>query len=69
VKGAYGLRTTIRRNESFACDRSLRGHRFAIATGYRAPPWPALIEAMAEEASFYAAMPAANRRNITRIAS
>jgi dTDP-4-dehydrorhamnose reductase len=69
VKEAYGLRTTIRRNESFACDRSLCGNRFAAATGYRAPPWPALIEAMAEEASSYTAMQAANPCNITRIAS
>ena len=34
-------------------DRSLDGSRFAAATGYRCPPWPALVAELAADATRY----------------
>jgi dTDP-4-dehydrorhamnose reductase len=46
AKTAYGRPTTVVPYPDFYCDRRLDGTRFATATGWRAPSWPALIEAM-----------------------
>lgn len=35
---------TIERDDSFVCDRSLRGDRFESATGYRAPSWDTMLD-------------------------
>jgi len=34
-------------------DRSLDGTRFAAATGYRCPPWPALVAELAADPTPY----------------
>ena len=38
---------TIEPNDSFVCDRSMRGARFELSTGYKAPPWPQLLDELA----------------------
>jgi dTDP-4-dehydrorhamnose reductase len=35
--------------DSFVCDRSMRGERFEKATGYRAPSWDQLLRELGEE--------------------
>jgi dTDP-4-dehydrorhamnose reductase len=42
----YGKNTVIVPDDSVVIDRSLSSDRFAAATGYRAPDWPALISQM-----------------------
>jgi dTDP-4-dehydrorhamnose reductase len=42
----YGKNTVIVPDDSVVIDRSLNSDRFAAATGYRAPGWPALISQM-----------------------
>lgn len=39
----FGLETRVEPDDTFFCDRSLVGDRFREATGYRCPPWPALV--------------------------
>jgi len=45
----YQRDTTIIVDEEFRIDRSLNVEKFADATGYRAPAWPDLIEAMYQD--------------------
>lgn len=40
---------TIEPDEDFACDRSLNGTRFSEKTGWQAPDWDVMIEALASE--------------------
>jgi len=42
----YGKQIEIDGDDALAIDRSLDSSRFAFATGYRAPEWPALIATM-----------------------
>lgn len=42
----YGKQIEIDGDDAVGIDRSLDSSRFAIATGYRAPEWPALIASM-----------------------
>ena len=44
VKAAYGRATEIVNDPTIRIDRSLSSERFSQATGYMAPPWPALVE-------------------------
>lgn len=46
VAAAYGKSTAIVADDSLVIDRSLDSERFREATGYRAPPWPQLVQAM-----------------------
>lgn len=46
VGAAYGKRTEIVPEHDFVLDRSLDASRFAQATGYVAPAWPALVQKM-----------------------
>lgn len=39
----------IQPDDDFSCDRSLDGTRFSAATGYRPPPWPAMLAELADE--------------------
>ena len=48
IAEAYHKDNTIHRDDKLAIDRSLDGSRFAEATGYKAPSWPALVAAMKE---------------------
>lgn len=38
----------ITRDESFFCDRSMKGDRFKAATGYLAPPWESMLTELAD---------------------
>ena len=46
VREAYGKDIAIEPDDRVAIDRSLNADRFRAATGYVAPPWPALVEQM-----------------------
>jgi dTDP-4-dehydrorhamnose reductase len=46
VNETYGKGLVIQPNCELSIDRSLDGGRFAAATGYRAEPWPQLIQNM-----------------------
>ena len=46
VAKAYGKTIEILPDDKVRIDRSLNGTKFKEATGYVAPPWPSLIEAM-----------------------
>jgi dTDP-4-dehydrorhamnose reductase len=43
VKETFGLDVEIEPDESFVCDRSLDGSRFAEEVGFTAPSWPEMI--------------------------
>lgn len=45
----YGVKTRIEPYDDFLCDRSLDGGRFAAKTGYRAPDWDIMLEAMYDD--------------------
>lgn len=47
MREQFKLPVEIEPYDDFACDRSLLGSRFAEATGYRAPTWPAMVGEMA----------------------
>lgn len=49
VATRYGRSTMIQPQDTFFCDRSLDGARFAAATGYAAPEWPDMVDAMWHE--------------------
>ncbi|MCE2469528.1 MAG: SDR family oxidoreductase [Dehalococcoidia bacterium] len=51
---AYGAGVEIEPDDDVVIDRSLDGRAFAAATGFRAPPWAEMIEAMAAEDAAYA---------------
>jgi dTDP-4-dehydrorhamnose reductase len=46
IAKTYGKQIDVVPDASVRIDRSLDGHRFESATGYVAPAWPALIQAM-----------------------
>lgn len=46
VAQEYGKQIVIHPEDQFFCDRSLNGRKFADATGYVAPNWPAMVEHM-----------------------
>jgi dTDP-4-dehydrorhamnose reductase len=46
VAKTYGKRIEIISDGEFIIDRSLNSERFQTETGYSAPDWPALVEAM-----------------------
>ncbi len=46
VARVYGKSISIVQDDSVIIDRSLNSQRFSDATGYVAPSWPALVEAM-----------------------
>jgi dTDP-4-dehydrorhamnose reductase len=46
IARVYRRSTLISEDDSFRIDRSLNSERFTLATGYRAAPWPELIESM-----------------------
>ncbi|ADJ65687.1 SDR family oxidoreductase [Herbaspirillum seropedicae] len=49
IARVYKRDIAITVDEEFRIDRSLNADKFAAATGYRAPAWPVLIEAMYED--------------------
>lgn len=46
IANIYGRVIEIETDDQVVIDRSLDSRRFSAATGYQAPAWPALIEAM-----------------------
>jgi dTDP-4-dehydrorhamnose reductase len=46
VNRVYGLGISIERDEAFHCDRRLDGSRFRARTGWSAPSWETMVEAM-----------------------
>jgi len=53
VKQTYGLPIEIEPDETFVCDRSLDGSRFAARAGFAPPAWPEMIEGMRRDATPY----------------
>jgi dTDP-4-dehydrorhamnose reductase len=54
VKDAFRTDVEIVPDDREVSDRSLDGSRFAAATGYRCPPWPALVAELAADPTPYA---------------
>ena len=50
IRKQYDLDVRVSRDSEFACDRSLIMERFAVETGYAAPSWDAMVEAMHADA-------------------
>lgn len=53
VNDAFALGTTLERDDSFACDRTLDATRFMNATGYRPPSWTTMIAELAADPTPY----------------
>jgi dTDP-4-dehydrorhamnose reductase len=53
LRDAYGLDVTIVPDDTFVCDRSMRGDRFERETGYRCPDWPTLCRTLAQDPTPY----------------
>ena len=53
VNRALRLGTTIVADDAFVCDRTLDASRFMNATGYRPPPWAAMIAELAADPTPY----------------
>jgi dTDP-4-dehydrorhamnose reductase len=54
IRRAYDLDITIEPDDEEVCDRSMRGDRFAAATGWRAPAWPEMVRRLATDETPYA---------------
>lgn len=54
IVDAFGLDIRVEPDDEFFCDRSLIGDKFRAATGYRCPPWSALLRAVSEDPTPYA---------------
>lgn len=53
IRDAYCLDITIDPDDREVLDRSMRGERFHEATGWRAPSWPEMVRAMADDPTRY----------------
>jgi dTDP-4-dehydrorhamnose reductase len=53
LRDAYKLNIEIIPNPDFHCDRSLKGEKFARATGITAPSWPELVRELATDDTPY----------------
>jgi dTDP-4-dehydrorhamnose reductase len=49
IARVYRKQVEIETDDQMSINRSLDSQRFATATGYRAPSWPAMIEAMHQD--------------------
>ena len=49
VASRYDRELQVEHHEDIQCDRSLNSDRFQSVTGYRAPPWPELVDNMHED--------------------
>jgi dTDP-4-dehydrorhamnose reductase len=50
---AYCLDVAIAPDDQFFCDRSMKGDKFVAATGCLTPPWPDLVEQLAQDQTPY----------------
>ncbi len=57
AKEAYGLHVQIERNDSFFCDRSIRGEALEGAIGYRCPEWSTLFDELLNDPTPYPGIP------------
>jgi dTDP-4-dehydrorhamnose reductase len=62
IRDAYGRNVDITPDDQVRIDRSLDGRRFREETGITAPPWPAMITEMANDATPYDAIHLAHTR-------
>jgi len=53
LKGAFGVAVDIIADESVTLDRSMKGDKFRLATGYQCPPWPELVQSLAQDPTPY----------------
>jgi dTDP-4-dehydrorhamnose reductase len=53
LRQSYGLTTQIVPDDSFFCDRSMRGDKLKAAVGYECPPWPVLCAELANDPTPY----------------
>lgn len=53
LRDAYDLDIEIIPDPTFHCDRSMKGEKFARATGYTCPGWPALVAELAGDETPY----------------
>jgi dTDP-4-dehydrorhamnose reductase len=53
LREAYRLDVEINPDPDFFCDRSMKGDKFAIATGCVCPPWPELLAELANDDTPY----------------
>lgn len=63
LKQALALDIEIEPDETFVCDRSLNAERFRQATGLALPPWPEMIERIAQDTTRYDEIRDEIRRN------
>ena len=53
LRAAWELQIEIIPDETFVCDRSMRGHKFQQATDYIAPSWPELVAQLVADTTPY----------------
>jgi dTDP-4-dehydrorhamnose reductase len=53
IREAYGLEIEIEPDDRETSDRSMRGEKFQEATGWRSPPWPDMVRALAVDPTPY----------------
>jgi dTDP-4-dehydrorhamnose reductase len=53
IRDAYKLDVKINPNPDLFCDRSMKGDKFAKATGYVCPSWPELVAELANDVTPY----------------
>jgi dTDP-4-dehydrorhamnose reductase len=53
LREAYQLDVEIYPGPDFFCDRSMKGDKFAQATGFSCPPWPELVAELANDDTPY----------------
>lgn len=53
LKDAYKLQVEILADEMEVSDRSLKGDKFRLATDYVCPPWPELVQSLAQDPTPY----------------
>jgi dTDP-4-dehydrorhamnose reductase len=54
LRDAYGLDIDVVPDDELFCDRSMKGEKFAAATGYICPEWPELVAQLASDDTPYA---------------
>lgn len=53
LRQAFAMDVEISPDDSFFCDRSMRGERFVSATGYQTPEWPELVAQLRADTTPY----------------
>lgn len=53
LKDAYKMQVEILADEMEVSDRSMKGDKFRTATGYVCPPWPELVQSLAQDPTPY----------------